>query len=154
MEGLDTAGHRWTPAGHSLDTTGHQLDTAGHRLDTSWTPAGHSWTPQQHTKSHQRTWDGAVGSVLALKKGKWSKSAQLGGGRVVLALAEGVFRAPPAVDWILEAFHGPKSTLVVSQHRIPAPCQLQSLGAGSSSSLSLSRVPTASSVQSFSVKIS
>lgn len=29
---------------------------------------------------------------------------------MVLALAEGVFRAPPAVDWILEAFRGPKST--------------------------------------------
>lgn len=27
-----------------------------------------------------------------------------------LALAEGVFRAPPGVDWILEAFHDPKST--------------------------------------------
>lgn len=29
---------------------------------------------------------------------------------MVLALAEDVLRAPPAVDWILEAFRGPKST--------------------------------------------
>lgn len=79
------------------------MERDGHRLDTGW-------TPEQHAESRQQTWEGAVGSVLALKKGKWSKSAQLGGGRVVLALAEGVLGAPPDVDWILEAFHGPKST--------------------------------------------
>lgn len=71
-------------------------------------------TPDGHRSSTRRAASrpgtGEVGSVLALKKGKWSKSAKLRGERVVLALAEGVFGAPPDVDWILEAFHGPKST--------------------------------------------
>lgn len=143
-------------AGHRLGTAGHWLDTAGH----SWTPldtAGHHWTPQQHTESHQQTCEGVVGSVLALKKGKLSKSAELGGGRVVLALAEGVLRAPPDVDWILEAFRGPKSTGGVPFQLLQVPStefQPQRPGAGSSSGLFPSwGHPTASSVQSFPLKL-
>lgn len=76
-------------------------------MDTGRTPAGHRSSTR---RAASRPGMGEVGSVLALKKGKWSKSAKLRGERVVLALAEGVFGAPPDVDWILEAFHGPKST--------------------------------------------
>lgn len=76
-----------------------------------WTPDGHRTdTGAAHGEPPADPGRGRWGSVLALKKGKWSKSAKLRGERVVLALAEGVFGAPPDVDWILEAFHGPKST--------------------------------------------
>lgn len=100
-----------------------------------------AWTPQQHTQSHQHSWEGVLGSLLALKKGKWSKSTELRGVQAVLVLAEGVLRAPPAVVGFLKRFKVPNPLVVShgsccrSQHKIPVPSQLQSPGAGSSSSL-------------------
>ncbi|XP_039940794.1 uncharacterized protein LOC120762437 [Hirundo rustica] len=84
-EPLDGRLGPWGPAPERGRTEGRTPDTGR--------------TPPRHTENRQQTREGAVGSILALKKGKWSKSAQLGGGHgVVLALAEGVFRAPPRVD--------------------------------------------------------
>lgn len=119
-----------------LPAPGSGQDGGMDRMDRGTDTA---WTPQQHAQSRQHSWEGVVGSLLALKKGKWSKSTELRGVQAVLALAEGVLRAPPAVDGFLKCFIVPNPLVVsqgsCSQHRIPVPSQLQSPGAGSSSGL-------------------
>ncbi|KAL2296638.1 hypothetical protein Nmel_015961 [Mimus melanotis] len=74
--------------------------------------------------------------------------------RVVLALAEGVLRAPPAVDWILEAFPSPKSTGGVPFQLLWVPStEFQPHPGSGAQELHHPPAPTASSVQSFSLKL-